>query len=451
MRSNLNRRLECLVHLDDYRVRILVLASNELVRSLRDEMTILKMRFLQTQATLTEHGFTPLWNGTQILRVLILGVVHRNCKRHHCRMRCLKILRTISVLAVTLAALWFVLLWVPEWMVNQYLGAKLSRLDYTKAVDDYRKTLAQILGGFALLIGLYFTWRTTRSTEDGRITDRFSKAVEQLGACNKEGKKQLEPRLGGIYALERIARDSQRDRWPIIEILCAYVRMNAPRKYRQADPNTSEPVGPEPERRKPDADIEAIMRMLSTISNGLRREDQLIFDLNTTELYEADLSNSKLNRADLSEAHLERADLSRAQLKNAVLKSAYLDRAKLTKVDLEGANLYRAKLTHVDLYGANLKGADLSEANLRLANLKNAVLGFSGKKATNFRGAVLTDTNLKGVDLRWVSGLTGKQISRAMIDENTRLPDVVIQELGVLENTSEVAGSTVEIDDELND
>ena len=60
------------------------------------------------------------------------------------------------------AVLWFLLLWVPEWMVNQYQGGPLARLDYTKAVDDYRKTLAQILGGLALLVGLYFTWRTTR-------------------------------------------------------------------------------------------------------------------------------------------------------------------------------------------------------------------------------------------------------------------------------------------------
>ena len=157
----------------------------------------------------------------------------RLCAR--CRMRFLKIPRTIISVALALVALWLFLLWTPEWMVNQYAGGTLSRLDYTKAVDDYRKTLAQIIGGFALLIGLCFTWRTTRSTEDGRITDRFSKAVEQLGASNNEGKKQLEPRLGGIYALERIARDSQRDRWPIIEILSAYVRANAPRSTLPTD------------------------------------------------------------------------------------------------------------------------------------------------------------------------------------------------------------------------
>jgi len=37
-------------------------------------------------------------------------------------------------------------------------------------------------------------------TEQGQITDRYTKAVEQLGS------DKLDVRIGGIYALERIAR-----------------------------------------------------------------------------------------------------------------------------------------------------------------------------------------------------------------------------------------------------
>jgi hypothetical protein len=38
----------------------------------------------------------------------------------------------------------------------------------------------------------------------------------------------LEVRIGSIYALERIARDSDRDHIQIMEIVCAYVRKNSP-------------------------------------------------------------------------------------------------------------------------------------------------------------------------------------------------------------------------------
>ena len=37
----------------------------------------------------------------------------------------------------------------------------------------------------------------------------------------------MEIRLGGIYALERISNESEKDYWPIMEILTAYVRKNS--------------------------------------------------------------------------------------------------------------------------------------------------------------------------------------------------------------------------------
>lgn len=57
-----------------------------------------------------------------------------------------------------------------------------------------------------------------KATEEKQVTERFSKAIELLGS------KELEVRLGAIYALERIAKDSEKDYWTIMEILTAYVR-----------------------------------------------------------------------------------------------------------------------------------------------------------------------------------------------------------------------------------
>src|SRR5215213_5811411 len=89
-------------------------------------------------------------------------------------------------------------------------------------------TLAQILGGTALLSGLYFTWRTLQVNREGQITERFTRAIEQLGATHGDNSKNLELRLGGIYALERISRESEGDHWSIMEVLTAYVRHHAP-------------------------------------------------------------------------------------------------------------------------------------------------------------------------------------------------------------------------------
>src|SRR5512134_177997 len=58
----------------------------------------------------------------------------------------------------------------------------------------------------------------TKADRDRRITESFAKAVEQLGS------DKLETRLGGIYTLERLARESEREYWPIMETLMVYVR-----------------------------------------------------------------------------------------------------------------------------------------------------------------------------------------------------------------------------------
>jgi hypothetical protein len=90
--------------------------------------------------------------------------------------------------------------------------------------DKARGTLAQILGGLVILGGLYFTWRRVFVAQEGQVTERFTRAIEQLGS------DQLEIRLGGIYALERVVRDSVKDHWPIMEVLTAYVRQHARRR-----------------------------------------------------------------------------------------------------------------------------------------------------------------------------------------------------------------------------
>jgi hypothetical protein len=50
------------------------------------------------------------------------------------------------------------------------------------------------------------------------VTARYTKAIEQLGS------DRLDVRIGGIYALERIAHDSPRDHPAMLEVLAAFIR-----------------------------------------------------------------------------------------------------------------------------------------------------------------------------------------------------------------------------------
>jgi len=151
----------------------------------------------------------------------------------------------LSIILLIFLLFWLLLWKLPQWQVAAVPEVK-DRIDLE---SKSRQTLVQIVGGAAALGALYFTAQTLRTsqetlrvnqktletTQQGQITERFSKAIEQLGSDN------LAIRLGGIYALERIARDSAYDHWTVMEVLTAYVRENAPwppkdMQQQQGDP-----------------------------------------------------------------------------------------------------------------------------------------------------------------------------------------------------------------------
>jgi hypothetical protein len=227
-------------------------------------------------------------------------------------------------------------------------------------VNEYRRTWAQIIGGFGLLLGLYLTWRRIEisqqeleATRDQQVTERFTRAIDQLGAIDDKGDKKLEIRLGGIYALERIAKDSLamenspgRDYSTVMEVLTAYVRENThqgpgPSKgtseaaspsntaTAEADEGSKQPTLPEP--RRPTADIQAILDVLGRTQAHVPEEYRT-----RLELYEADLRGANLKGANLKGANLFEADLQGADLQGANLQGAILLEAReLTQEQIE--------------------------------------------------------------------------------------------------------------------
>ncbi|ACU77759.1 conserved hypothetical protein [Catenulispora acidiphila DSM 44928] len=98
-------------------------------------------------------------------------------------------------------------------------GAKSARLDVAK-------TSLLVVGGSGAVAGLYVAYRKQRTDEathvrdqDKLFTERYTQAVAQLGS------DKAAVRLGGVYALARIADDSERDRPTCLKVLCAYLRM----------------------------------------------------------------------------------------------------------------------------------------------------------------------------------------------------------------------------------
>ena len=267
-------------------------------------------------------------------------------------------------------------------------------------------TIVKIITGLLVLVGMYWTSRrvlaaekTVRVAEEGQITERFTRAIAQLG------EKEMAIRLGGIYALERIAKDSEKDHGPIMEVLTAYVRERAPR-----------PEEDTPEESKlPTTDIQAILTVIA------RREttgNDTPLKLTLTQLVGANLSGAKLVGANLSGANLKFASLSGANLSLASLNGADLVGAKLVGANLSGASLDFAKLV-----GANLVRANLSGANLVGANLSGAKLVGANLSGANLQFADLSGANLQFADLSGATNLAAEQVRSADNWREAILPD----------------------------
>src|SRR5437763_10500320 len=122
-------------------------------------------------------------------------------------------LQTVAVIALLMAVvggLVLALQVVPEWQVKRAgvrsaasSEAAIRPSEVANLQNEMRKTLVQVVGGIFAVIALYFTYRRVKVSEQGHITDRFTKAIEQLGAMTAENKPNASVRLGAIYALER--------------------------------------------------------------------------------------------------------------------------------------------------------------------------------------------------------------------------------------------------------
>lgn len=334
---------------------------------------------------------------------------------------------TVVALLLLTLVLGSSLIYVPRWQLGKV--ALEDQKERIQLENELRGSLAQIYGIAFVLVGLYFVLRRMKAADrvaelsrEGQVNERFTRAINQLGASRTNGEKRLEIRLGGIFALEGIAKISSEYYSPVIEILTAYIRENAPWR---GDPeerveklrlvggatNSHDHVAM---LTKAAADVQAVLSVLGRRRlTYLKGEDHRL-DLSQTNLsgasiananlsgvlmHRTNLKNAVLTKSDISNAYLDDCWMSKAQMPYANLEGSSLRNANLQGANLMSAKLHQAKLTQANLEEADLRGADLRAADLREANLERANLQKAKLRGANLRGAKLLGAALEGADL----------------------------------------------------
>lgn len=245
--------------------------------------------------------------------------------------------RTVVLLVIgAVAAIW-ILPRVHTWKADEKGRLALE--------NEVRRTLAQVVAGVFLAFGGTLAWVqfaeqvATRNSANARaheaqIAERLERAVDRLGH------ERSDVRLGAIYALDRLTRESPNDKLTIIDLLCAFVRERPPRQ--DAPPSTQRLVTPDdffiapfpPSRNPPPADVQAVVTLILRNAWAVDPETR---------------------------------------------GSIRLDRADLSGIDLHGENLLGISFRGCKLDGAQLQGTRFEEPAKALTTQTSHTRAFAGR------------------------------------------------------------------------
>jgi hypothetical protein len=267
-----------------------------------------------------------------------------------------------AVLLIILVAIGLLVsVWQWEWLQGsgRPSGPDVAQLQNDKPTETNSTTLRNVAIIIAGLVAMLFAaWRAkiadsqSKTAQRGLLNERYQKGAEMLG------NDVLATRVGGIYALQRLAEEHPVEyHLQIMNLLCSYARH------------------PKISAVKPDdrisEDVQSIMYAIRTCRKkeaalNLERVEQFRLNLTRTHLRGGDLSGINLSNADLPEANLGNAFLGHANLSGAYLLNANLSGAIFTSANLSEANLSGANLTADSLAG-NIPITGLTQRQLDLA------------------------------------------------------------------------------------
>ena len=334
------------------------------------------------------------------------------------RFRNRRLLIVVGCICVGIAAVAVapsILFW--EWLSGEESGS-----------TTIRNIALVVAGALALGLALWRSLVAERQADTAQLSllnERYQKGAGMLGS------EVLSVRLGGIYALQRLAEQHPGHyHIQVMNLFCAFLRH--PTKDQSLDPGqlTNKPGTLLGIRQDMEAVLEAICsRDKSRIA--LERREDFRLDLRGAtlpgvQLLNADLSNAMFHHAEMPGANIANTDLTDAFFTSANLSQASLYRMKFKGTRFGSANLSGALLQDTEFTNADFHDADLSGANLWKANLHGAIFQDAKLCDAWLESANLSSSGFGGADLSGArlvkTDLSGSQFLNASLD-NANLTD----------------------------
>ena len=335
----------------------------------------------------------------------------------------LGLILTIGVLALGVPALWVIVRFVAALAIGTSTDVRNIGIIF----------LAFFGAPFVIWRAIVAQGNLDRS-RDRDYADLFTKAVEQLGADKNEKFKRImletpseaefeyattdertvpniEVRLGAIYALERISRDSSSDHIAVIETLCTYIRQNAPAHSAVKMPTKQEletwkennhvsnfaishptAVMWGQHLEKPRADIQAALTVI-----GRRKEERISLEKKEYEKnnrHIVDLSDINIQNAHLYNLNFEGSIFVNSVMNGALLNGSNFKGCQLQGSDLRGAVVSSVKFNNSIMHDTKMSGIGAHFTSFERVNLENSDLSDGTFWGANFAGARFSQVNL---------------------------------------------------------
>ena len=233
-----------------------------------------------------------------------------------------------------------------------------------------------------------------RVATENHVTGIFSKSVELLGLVREvkvtgsdgtlvvHSVPNLESRLGALYSLERLLRESEKDQRAILETLCAYVRENSPAQI----PNDKEEAkklyrGDIPLLPTRRSDVQAALTIVGRRPENVRTRAK-------REGWNLDFRNSNLSAYDFSGLNFDRS----------AFENSFLNAAKLSHSSFEGSGFANTVLREADLSRSCFGSSSFDHCDLKNAQIEDTDFSFSKITDTDFRQAKIVSFNISGAN-----------------------------------------------------
>ncbi|WP_052245259.1 pentapeptide repeat-containing protein [Halocynthiibacter namhaensis] len=310
---------------------------------------------------------------------------------------------------------------IAKFTVSVFSGGLRTEIDQARTTRELGTAVLALFGAPFLVWRTVIASKQAHTAEQGLYTDRIAKAVEQIGADkvvkqqrkdekgnltyerDKDNKRifskpimveetapNLEVRIGGLYALERIARDSPKDHITVMEIICAYIRENCKPDVSQF-PADDAPLDvwinwDVPAQQHPRSDINTAISVINNRDKRqLEREKIRKFKLN---LAGVDFRGLTVKLTNFSGTNFNNAKFLAATISNSTLRGAHFD-----TVDFRKARLWSSDFSNSTFFVCDLKFAVFNDAKL-------VTTVFDGCR---FQSASFTDAYLMGAKIGYSS------------------------------------------------